>query len=150
MYPDIRTLPSPHVASLGSDLLNSLLVFTKKTNDQIGAVFFAICATLVLNGCANHSNPADAVAYKKEIEQWRAARLAELTNESGWLTLIGLFWLKEGTNKLGSDPVNEIILPKAKLPAQAAAFVLTNGAVRFETPLANTFFVEADQSHRCN
>ena len=53
-----------------------------------------------------------------------------------------LFWLKEGTNKLGSDPVNEIILPKAKLPAQAGAFVLTNGAVRFETPLANTFFVE--------
>ena len=105
-------------------------------------MFFAICATLVLNGCANRSNPADAVAYKKEIEQWRAARLAELTNESGWLTLIGLFWLKEGANKLGSDPVNEIILPKAKLPAQAGAFVLTNGAVRFETPLANTFFVE--------
>src|SRR5437870_6321980 len=80
--------------------------------------------------------------HAKEIEQWRAQRLAELTSDSGWLTLIGLFWLKDGVNKLGSDPTNEIVLRKEKVSGHAGSFVLTNGAVRFETPLANTFFVD--------
>src|SRR5262245_56376778 len=53
----------------------------------------------------------DASNYAREIEQYRADRIAELKSETGWLTLIGLFWLKDGDNKFGSDPTNEIVLP---------------------------------------
>jgi uncharacterized protein len=40
----------------------------------------------------------DAAAEKAEIEQWRAKRLANLKSDTGWLTLAGLFWLKDGKN----------------------------------------------------
>jgi len=33
---------------------------------------------------------ADGAAYTKEIETWRAQRVARLTTPDGWLTLIGL------------------------------------------------------------
>jgi hypothetical protein len=39
--------------------------------------------------------------YVKEIEKWRADREARLKRENGWLTVAGLFWLKEGVNTVG-------------------------------------------------
>ena len=34
------------------------------------------------------------------IAGWRAKRLASLTSETGWLTPIALYWLKQGENSL--------------------------------------------------
>src|SRR5256885_15939542 len=40
--------------------------------------------------------------YTKEIEKWRQEREANLKKETGWLTVAGLFWLKEGVNTVGA------------------------------------------------
>ena len=40
-----------------------------------------------------------------------------LTADDGWLTLVGLYWLKRGANRFGSDPGLPVILPKGKAPA---------------------------------
>src|SRR6266508_324847 len=56
--------------------------------------------------------------YLEEIERWRAARLNRLAGPEGWLTLIGLWWLREGVNSVGSDPSNDVRLPAGKAPAQ--------------------------------
>jgi uncharacterized protein (DUF1684 family) len=40
--------------------------------------------------------------YVKSIEKWRAEHEAELKTESGWLTVAGLFWLKDGVNTIGA------------------------------------------------
>src|SRR4029078_5244773 len=40
--------------------------------------------------------------YVKEIEKWRSERETNLKKEGGWLTVAGLFWLKEGTNTVGA------------------------------------------------
>src|SRR5947209_3143206 len=40
--------------------------------------------------------------YTKEIEKWRQEREANLKKETGWLTVAGLSWLKEGTNSVGA------------------------------------------------
>lgn len=40
--------------------------------------------------------------YAGEIENWRVKHEAELKTESGWLTVAGLFWLKEGVNTIGT------------------------------------------------
>src|SRR5437868_7352613 len=40
--------------------------------------------------------------YAKEIEKWRQEREANLNKETGWLTVAGLFWLKEGINTVGT------------------------------------------------
>ena len=41
-------------------------------------------------------------AYVQEIEKWRARHEAELKTDNGWLTVAGLFWLKDGTNSIGA------------------------------------------------
>lgn len=40
--------------------------------------------------------------YAKGIEKWRSEREANLKTETGWLTVAGLFWLKEGINTVGA------------------------------------------------
>lgn len=101
----------------------------------------AVCAALLFSAsCSRPPKQFDQQAYAKEIEQWRAKRLASLTSESGWLTLIGLFWLKEGRNTFGSDAANDIVVPK--VPPRAGDFVLANGVVTFRTPHAKTFLVD--------
>ena len=73
----------------------------------------AVCAALLFAAsCSRPPTQIDQQAYASEIEQWRAKRLTSLTSESGWLTLIGLFWLKEGRNTFGSDAGNDIVVPK--------------------------------------
>ena len=39
-------------------------------------------------------------AYAQEIERWHAGRIARLTAPNGWLSLVGLEWLKPGGNRV--------------------------------------------------
>jgi hypothetical protein len=71
-------------------------------------------------------------SYEQELEQWKAKRLANLKSEDGWLALIGLFWLKEGENRFGSDPTGEIVLPDGKTPALAGTLRLAAGKVTLD------------------
>lgn len=73
-----------------------------------------------------------ALPYDKEIEKWRGDRLTSLKSETGWLTLVGLFWLKPGVNKFGSDPDDEIVLPGDHVPKVAGSFNLDDKGVRLE------------------
>jgi hypothetical protein len=50
------------------------------------------------------------------VEQYRAQREATLKQDDGWLTVVGLFRLKEGDNRVGAGEPNEIVLP-ASAPA---------------------------------
>src|ERR1700683_2784517 len=49
--------------------------------------------------------------YSREFEQYRAKREASLKKDDGWLTVVGLFRLKEGENRVGAGEPNEIVLP---------------------------------------
>ncbi len=40
--------------------------------------------------------------YVKAVEKWRSDTEANLKKETGWLTVAGLFWLKDGTNTVGA------------------------------------------------
>lgn len=51
--------------------------------------------------------------YAQEIERWHAARIARLTAPDGWLSLVGLEWLKPGQNRIGSAADNDIVLARA-------------------------------------
>ncbi len=51
--------------------------------------------------------------YRGEIESWRKQRLDRLTAPDGWLSLVGLEWLKPGTSKVGSASDNDIVIAKA-------------------------------------
>jgi uncharacterized protein (DUF1684 family) len=49
-------------------------------------------------------------AHRLSVEDWRARRHARLSSPDGWLTLVGLEWLKEGENRAGSAEDNDIVL----------------------------------------
>ncbi len=69
-----------------------------------------------------------APGYRNEIEKWRLDREARLKAEDGWLSLAGLFWLKEGGNKVGTAADAEVKLPRG--PLDAATILLNAGKVR--------------------
>lgn len=72
--------------------------------------------------------PAQAdSAHQKEIESWRQQRVERLRGPTGWLSLVGLDWLREGRNTLGSAPDNSIVL--AKWPSHLGTIVLSKGKV---------------------
>jgi hypothetical protein len=73
------------------------------------------------------------VDYQRSIAEWRARREAKLKAEDGWLTVVGLTWLKEGANRVGSNANFEVRLPKSA-PASVGTLTLKSGKVRF-TPV---------------
>ena len=89
--------------------------------------------TFISSSCRRAAPKIDPVAYAREIDQWHQKRYDDLKSETGWLTLVGLFWLKEGENKFGSDAANDIALPNQQLKAHAGAFTLMNGVVKLQT-----------------
>src|SRR5881396_2912322 len=100
-------------------LLIKLILSKMKRLGFMLALFGLLIVTLL--GSCSRKQPKpyiDDAAYAKEIAQWQTQRLTELKSEGGWLTLVGLFWLKEGDNKLGSDASNDMVLPPGKLGAQ--------------------------------
>ncbi|HEV8336212.1 MAG TPA: DUF1684 domain-containing protein [Candidatus Polarisedimenticolia bacterium] len=68
--------------------------------------------------------------YAAEVEKWRQEREARLKNDTGWLTVAGLFWLKEGPNRFGTDPAADIILPAGTAPAYTGVFELKEGKTK--------------------
>jgi len=91
-----------------------------------------VATVAFFSACQKSNKPAaafDASAHRSEIQKWESDRLASLTKEDGWLTLVGLFWLKEGENKFGSDPKNAVVLPRDKAPGFAGSLLLEKGRV---------------------
>lgn len=73
--------------------------------------------------------PSSSTAHVQQIEQWRAGRVARLTAQDGWLSLIGLEWLHEGANRVGSAVDNDIVL-KAGPAHLGTVTLMADGAVR--------------------
>lgn len=65
--------------------------------------------------------------YRLEVDQWRSQHQSELAKDFGWLTVVGLDWLKEGDNRVGSDPSNEVPLPADSAPQSVAIISLRAG-----------------------
>jgi uncharacterized protein (DUF1684 family) len=83
-------------------------------------------------GCARQ--PSTDPAHVVEVEAWRADRVAELTKEDGWLSLVGLHWLEPGDNTFGGGPDNDIVLPGEHLPQRAGTLELAADGSVFIKP----------------
>jgi uncharacterized protein (DUF1684 family) len=69
--------------------------------------------------------------FRDEIRSWQESRLSELKSDNGWLTLTGLFWLKEGSNSIGSARSANIELPAGSAPEKVGSIVLDKDRVTF-------------------
>jgi uncharacterized protein (DUF1684 family) len=80
-------------------------------------------ALLLLFMIENNSALAQSkIGYLDQINSWHNNRINRLKVESGWLNLIGLFWLKPGKNYFGSDSANNLICKSNNMPAVAGYF----------------------------
>ena len=70
--------------------------------------------------------------YSNEVAQWREKREAALRADDGWLTVTGLFWLHQGSNRIGSDPSSDVLLPEGSAPGRIGTLTLTGSKVTFE------------------
>ena len=55
--------------------------------------------------------------YFDEIKRYQKQLDEQLRTPDGWLTLVGLYWLQEGDNEIGSDQSCAIPLPVGTCPA---------------------------------
>jgi uncharacterized protein len=79
------------------------------------------------------SAQSDKKKYATEINTWDEKRLQSLKAAEGWVNLAGLFWLKKGENRFGSDPSNEIVFNAKPFPAYLGKFVFDEQEVKWET-----------------
>lgn len=70
--------------------------------------------------------------YIKDILRQRKQR-EDLFRETerGWLGLVGLYWLRDGENRIGSDPLNDIVLPSG--PPRVGNLQYNNGVATFRS-----------------
>jgi uncharacterized protein (DUF1684 family) len=98
---------------------------------RLGALAFPVAALLMGTAARPSSPPASADAYRAEIEKWRARRIERLRSDTGWLTVVGLFWLEPGKNAVGSAPGNRVVLPAGKVSPYIGNLELSGGTVTF-------------------
>jgi uncharacterized protein len=94
-------------------------------------VVLGLCLPAFARAVLTADQPAAADAsYLQSFDKWKAELVDDL--KQNWLPLAGLFWLKPGENKFGSDAINDIVFPKG--PAHAGSFTLQSKdvSVRFE------------------
>src|SRR6266849_198389 len=94
-------------------------------------VVLGLCLAAFASAVLAADQPAAADAsYLQSFDKWKAELVDDL--KQNWLPLAGLFWLKPGENKFGSDAKNDIVFPKG--PAHTGSFTLQSKdvSVRFE------------------
>ena len=69
--------------------------------------------------------------YKEAILKERREREKRFrTSERGWLGLVGLYWLRDGENRIGSETSNDIVLPPPA-PGHIGIVQYNNGVATF-------------------
>jgi uncharacterized protein (DUF1684 family) len=89
---------------------------------------------------------ASDATHAQQIEAWRAQRLERLKAPSGWLSLIGLEWLKPGANTIGSAKDNAIVIAKA--PARLGVVHLDGDTVTIELDAAAAATIDGASAMR--
>jgi uncharacterized protein (DUF1684 family) len=92
----------------------------------------AILALAVLAGASASQGATDSNNYRSDLERWRQDAEQRLRAPNGSLAVIGLFWLHDGTNRIGSHPANEVLLPPDAAPAQVAIVKVEGGVTSLE------------------
>ncbi|WP_267224353.1 DUF1684 domain-containing protein [Dyella silvae] len=98
---------------------------------------------------AQTNNASVLSDFSQQTQNWQNKRLAGLTAPSGWLSLIGLEWLKEGPNRLGTAADNDIVLKAG--PAHLGVVTLAkDGAMHIVLDKNSGATVDGKAVHEAN
>lgn len=102
-----------------------------------GLTVAALCVTAlaantaIADVSALKPSAEELASEQRFVKEWKARRLASLTSETGWLTLVGLYWLKPGENTFGRATGNAFTLNNPALAPLAGSFVMKGNSVHF-------------------
>ena len=85
----------------------------------------------ILIGIAVLTGLLSAADYTDTIRAWQKHREAGLRAPDSWLALVGLFWLKPGSNSIGSADGNDFVLPQDAAPAHTGRIRLDGKTVTY-------------------
>lgn len=88
-------------------------------------LFFIPLLLLTVVSCTQ--KPTADPEHIEEIRAWDERRTERLREEDGWLNLAGLFWFKEGENKIGSAKDNDIVFTSG--PDYIGSMILSDSTV---------------------
>jgi len=95
----------------------------------IRGVMGLICLLATLSLAAADKVDVSSSAYKQEYAKWR--KVLDDDRRSNWLTLVGLFWLRDGENRVGGNPKSQVPLPADKVPADVGTISFHDGMAAF-------------------
>ena len=76
--------------------------------------------------------PVETAAYDDTIATFHKRRLDAVSGPDGWATLVGLWWLKSGENRIGADSTFDIVLPASRAPRRLGSVFVEGESARFE------------------
>jgi uncharacterized protein (DUF1684 family) len=76
---------------------------------------------------------SDQKIWQNTILEFRAEAEKRLRGPEGWLTVVGLTWLKPGENSIGSDASNAIVLP-ASAPKKLGSIFFSTEKTELQSP----------------
>lgn len=103
-------------------------------------------ALLVAGACTHPKQQMSSADYESSIRAWQKHRDAGLRSPDGWLTLVGLYWLKPGANTIGSSDGNDCVLPKSA-PPHVGILNWKDNQVTFTAPGQKPRVLSFDEDH---
>ena len=76
---------------------------------------------------ANAGTDSTVLSHEEEVRAWHERRIRNLQRDYGWLTLVALDWLQEGTNKIPNTGIMTLQGGMISLNSDANAKVSVNG-----------------------
>jgi uncharacterized protein (DUF1684 family) len=86
------------------------------TAEKTSGPIIAALLALVVSSCGVDKPAVDPEMYAAELEQWRSQRVSNLKAPTGFLNLVGLYWLDAGNTRIGSAADNDIVFPAGAAP----------------------------------
>jgi uncharacterized protein (DUF1684 family) len=80
-----------------------------------GAIIAAFIGVFITS-CSADEQTFDLENYTAGLAEWRSERLANLKGPTGYLNLVGLYWLSPGGTRIGSAADNDIVFPAGASP----------------------------------
>ena len=95
----------------------------------VGVVSAVLVGLFVCVPVSASAGGADTEAYIEQMQQWRQARHDRLSDPDGWMTLVGMEWLEEGENSVGSSGSSDARIPGG--PESWGTIYLEGDDIRF-------------------
>ena len=80
--------------------------------------FLGLTLVVVVVSASSVEDPG----YVGRVKSWQAEREENLQKDGSWLTVAGLYWLREGENWVGTATSNDFVLPEDSAPAVVGVF----------------------------